>query len=566
MTAALNWLVSGARPDDHLLFHYSGHGSQQRDKDGDEGDGKDETIVPCDYQTAGMMSDDELRRMLVLPLPEGCRLTCIFDCCHSGTQLDLPYRVILKAKDHECDIKKQPSSGAKAAGEVVMISGCMDNQTSADIGATAGAKASGAMTSAFKNCITRNADISYHQLLVDMRKYLSDRRFAQVPQLTSEHFINLEETFLPEASPPHEEPPPATRAPVRRALTIGCNYLCLQPGHGRLSGCINDSETMTGILKDTFHFEESQICRLRDDRANMMPTKDNMLKSMHWLTKGAQAGDEMFFHYSGHGGQQKDTKGDEEDGKDETLIPCDFQHAGMITDDELHTVLVDSLPKGARLWVILDCCHSGTALDLPFKAAVSDDGASMTFKKAKLNSASAKPSGAEVIMLSGCKDTQTSGDVSAGSLGLTKAAGAMTTAFRHAIDEKISCEDLMLKMRHYLKRNSFVQVPQMSSEQFITMESSFVGFAQKRRNKRDLPAYTPPPGGMPMGLSAPPSPMNSPMGGRNPMASPVPEKVAAQIAHIEDEIAMLRAQQNSPMGMPGSPLMHHPQAMYVGHP
>jgi hypothetical protein len=31
--------------------------------------------------------------MLVKPLPAGCRLTAIFDSCHSGTVMDLPYVV-----------------------------------------------------------------------------------------------------------------------------------------------------------------------------------------------------------------------------------------------------------------------------------------------------------------------------------------------------------------------------------------------------------------------------------------------------------------------------------------
>merc|ERR1719247_960560 len=131
---------------------------------------------------------------------------------------------------------------------------------------------------------------------------------------------------------------------------------------------------MVGLLKDTYGFTENQIAVLRDDRPDKMPTKANILSQIRWLTQGAQNGDEMFLHYSGHGGQQKDRRGDERDGKDETLIPCDFQTAGQIIDDELHELIVGSLPKGSRCWVILDCCHSGTALDLQYKIQMSDDG------------------------------------------------------------------------------------------------------------------------------------------------------------------------------------------------
>lgn len=36
---AMHWLVKDARPGDALFFHYSGHGGQTEDHDGDEGDG-----------------------------------------------------------------------------------------------------------------------------------------------------------------------------------------------------------------------------------------------------------------------------------------------------------------------------------------------------------------------------------------------------------------------------------------------------------------------------------------------------------------------------------------------
>ena len=64
---------------------------QVRDKNGDEADGLDETILPLDHEDAGQIIDDELLQRLVLPLPKGCKLTALMDCCHSGTALDLPY-------------------------------------------------------------------------------------------------------------------------------------------------------------------------------------------------------------------------------------------------------------------------------------------------------------------------------------------------------------------------------------------------------------------------------------------------------------------------------------------
>jgi len=66
-------------------------GSIEQDLDGDEDDGYDEVIYPIDFKTAGHIVDDDIHDILVKPLPPGCRLTAIFDSCHSATAMDLPY-------------------------------------------------------------------------------------------------------------------------------------------------------------------------------------------------------------------------------------------------------------------------------------------------------------------------------------------------------------------------------------------------------------------------------------------------------------------------------------------
>lgn len=55
---AMHWLVKDAKPNDSLFFHFSGHGGQTEDLDGDEDDGLDETILPVDFKQAGMIVDD----------------------------------------------------------------------------------------------------------------------------------------------------------------------------------------------------------------------------------------------------------------------------------------------------------------------------------------------------------------------------------------------------------------------------------------------------------------------------------------------------------------------------
>ncbi|CAE6412333.1 unnamed protein product, partial [Rhizoctonia solani] len=100
--AAMHWLVEDARPTDTLFFHFSGHGGQIKDLDGDEADGFDEIIYPLDFMEAGHILDDEMHEIMVQPLRAGCRLTAIFDCSHSGSALDLPYTYSTdgKLKEH----------------------------------------------------------------------------------------------------------------------------------------------------------------------------------------------------------------------------------------------------------------------------------------------------------------------------------------------------------------------------------------------------------------------------------------------------------------------------------
>ncbi|KAF8656187.1 hypothetical protein AX16_002625 [Volvariella volvacea WC 439] len=85
----MQWLVRNAAPDDSLFFHYSGHGGQTKDHDGDEADGYDEVIYPVDHRENGHIVDDHMHDIMVKSLPPGCRLTAIFDSCHSGSALGM---------------------------------------------------------------------------------------------------------------------------------------------------------------------------------------------------------------------------------------------------------------------------------------------------------------------------------------------------------------------------------------------------------------------------------------------------------------------------------------------
>ena len=238
--------MDGVRPGDYLFFHYSGHGGQQTDKDGDESDGKDETLVPLDYQTAGQITDDELHKLLVARLPHGAHMTVVCDCCHSGTILDLPYvyrttadgsvkmdymkkakqimadATILGTKNvdmtqkveagkrmfsnfmsmlsapSESDGTKDAPTGLvqesnKTGAEVYLITGCKDEQTSAD--AMINNCASGALTFGLLYVLNaREGQLSYEELLVETRACL-EGKYTQVPQLCVGIEMDLKKRF-----------------------------------------------------------------------------------------------------------------------------------------------------------------------------------------------------------------------------------------------------------------------------------------------------------------------------------------------------------------------------------
>ncbi|KAI8394209.1 caspase domain-containing protein [Radiomyces spectabilis] len=231
--SGMQWLVNDAQPNDSFFFHYSGHGGRSSDNSGDEDDSHDETIYPLDFEESGQLKDDDMHQLLVKPLCHGCRLTAIFDSCHSGTALDLPYvystrgeiksknlfkdagmgllsagvayaqgdrdgalsslislgQKLFSARDVEDEIREKHSSPA----DVIMFSGCKDDQTSAD--AHEAGKATGAMSYAFTSTLRENPNQSYQQLLNSVRNILSDK-YAQRPQLSSSHPIDVDLEFV----------------------------------------------------------------------------------------------------------------------------------------------------------------------------------------------------------------------------------------------------------------------------------------------------------------------------------------------------------------------------------
>eukprot|EP00977_Amphora_coffeiformis_P028903 scaffold37799_cov176-Amphora_coffeaeformis.AAC.7 len=184
---------------------------------------------------------------------------------------------------------------------------------------------------------------------------------------TSADVQNTGKFQLPDPAIMHIVPPGSTGR--RRAVLIGINYVGQQ---GQLSGCHNDVNNIKKYLIAAQGFKESEMLILMDDGRHHAPTRKNIEDAFRRITEYSNAGDVVFVHYSGHGGRVRDTSGDEEDGYDETLIPVDFRSAGQIVDDNILDMLVKPMRAGVTVTVLMDCCHSGTVLDLPYRFSADD--------------------------------------------------------------------------------------------------------------------------------------------------------------------------------------------------
>ncbi|KAJ1516734.1 Ca(2+)-dependent cysteine protease [Coelomomyces lativittatus] len=294
----------------------------------------------------------------------------------------------------------------------------------------------------------------------------------------------------------------------KKALLVGINYT-----HSKspLRGCIKDVMNVKSFLINRYGFQDTPhtMATLTDDQtvSHRIPTRKNIITAMQWLVAGAAPGDSLFFHFSGHGGQQRDFNGDEEDNSDETILPLDFQKAGMIVDDEIHAILVKPLPPGVRLTALFDSCHSGTAMDLPYVYLPSGElkkrktkneqllsktgqiglnllqGNKMGAIKSLMNLLTptkeinpaaveqAKKAKADVIQFSGCKDQQTSADACIDG----QHAGAMSWALLKSIESQPSqtYAQILTSTRGLLSKE-YSQIPQLSSGSVLDMNQLFI--------------------------------------------------------------------------------------------
>ena len=204
----IRWVVNNNEIGDDcdpisLFIHYSGHGSWTWDRNSDESDHKDETICPLDYSTNGLIVDDQLRKVILTPIKDASniQLTCVFDCCHSGTILDMRYNVRVGLNKHRPNYSRiavtEDKKYAKSKCRVNLFSGCLDKQYSAD--AYINRQSQGFMTFAFLFTIKKfkkeKRKLTYKKFITQLQSIATNKGYDQIPQLTFNKFINLKERF-----------------------------------------------------------------------------------------------------------------------------------------------------------------------------------------------------------------------------------------------------------------------------------------------------------------------------------------------------------------------------------
>lgn len=326
---------------------------------------------------------------------------------------------------------------------------------------------------------------------------------------------NLQAFLQPISNQTNTSPQFSNRSPRRKALVIGCSYMGTQ---NELRGCISDALRVNDFLVQRCGYAQDDIVILRDDiqgNPRMVPTRENIIAAMQWLVNDAIPGDCLFLSYSGHGTQADDLDGDEDDGKDDAICPVDFKQNGLLIDDVIHDIIVRTLPQGCKLTALMDCCHSGSVLDLPFtystKGVLKKNDSSKMYKNLGmqgLNMALSYASGskssmfssakqmfstvknggsrltaeqqarvqqmkyspADVMSISGCKDDQTSADTYINNTN----TGALTWAFLEVLQEnpQQSYVSLLNNIRNKLA-GKYTQKPQFAFSHEIDPNDQF---------------------------------------------------------------------------------------------
>lgn len=193
MLGAMQSVVGRAGFGDRVVITYSGHGSWVPDRDGDEADRRDETLVPYDYAAGNMITDDELHAVFSTR-KHGVRLTMMSDSCYSGTvtrflsqgsaegtpRFVSPADVGVMTESRAAELEQKVVKTSSRAS-AILLSGSSDLEVSYD--APIDGRYRGAMTAAALSAYRPGMSwAAWHRAI---RKILPSANYPQSPQLSA---------------------------------------------------------------------------------------------------------------------------------------------------------------------------------------------------------------------------------------------------------------------------------------------------------------------------------------------------------------------------------------------
>ena len=185
------------------------------------------------------------------------------------------------------------------------------------------------------------------------------------------------------------------QTPTIHALLIGIDYYKPNRLYKSLKGAVRDINLVDTFLRKTLKLPAECIHRLtspnQEDTAllearsaqEQEPTYANIVNTFNEITESAQPGEQVYIHYSGHGGRATTIYPFKQEPNDEGIVPMDIgdtEEGRYLRDVEMTTLLKRMTDKGLIVTMILDSCHSGGATrgDAEIRSAGETDNAQRT--------------------------------------------------------------------------------------------------------------------------------------------------------------------------------------------
>mmetsp|Transcript_64733 Transcript_64733/g.152204 ORF Transcript_64733/g.152204 Transcript_64733/m.152204 type:complete len:343 (+) Transcript_64733:58-1086(+) len=169
--------------------------------------------------------------------------------------------------------------------------------------------------------------------------------------------------------------------PSKKAVVVGINYADTE---AELHGAVNDALCWSQVLKD-YGFPEDNVWTMIDeypsgelvdekDEKYSIPTQDNILQALSWLTSDVSEGDSLAFVYCGQATQVQGFASSQP--VEEALCPSDWDvfrwgivPYRVITDQDLHPYFA-ALPAGVMLSLILDAAFVRPPVQVPMRRSM----------------------------------------------------------------------------------------------------------------------------------------------------------------------------------------------------